>query len=61
MKFRYLDEVELISGFYKGLKGNVFKYDEINCAYYVKMEGVVNNVKVNAQDWIYNKELRKIK
>lgn len=61
MKFTYLDKVEVISGFYKGLKGNVYKYDEINCTYYIIMEGVINHVKATAEDWVYHRELRGIK
>ena len=61
MKFQYLDPVEVINGFYKGLEGYVYKYDERDCTYYVVMTCKKDNTVTKPEDWIDHKHLKEIK
>ncbi len=67
MNFQYAQRVEVISGFYKGLKGVVTRieqhpsYDSEWNNYYVEMEGLIGQEMHIVSEWILENNLKEIK
>ena len=63
MKFKYGDDVKVISGFYEGLNGYVTD-KKVGCEitisdYYIKMEGLKGTRRLIPSDWISEEDLEK--
>ncbi len=62
MKFQYAQQVKVIDGFYKGLKGIVVRIEQSHNDewdnYLIEMSGIVDTCHRSETDWVSENNLR---